>query len=402
VMQPYVAVNYQGGSSQAGSYQSGMVQAPLSQTSAVSPVMATPPKPPTGETVVNDYFTALRAGRFSVPNCRQTAARLFTADAVIDYRGATDVDVFKMYPPGIDGVCEHFANTQSYGFHGLKHGMYAKADRIVHVLSYIPGFVGRKAKKASGRISQFNVIRFDATKTKIAGFDALFDKPSLFDELRYEGKQPPLKTPQMDVVVGAFRAFTAGRFKKKKTCSVTAASYYASDAVIDTRGEEKDDFMKKYPPGIDGVCDYYKQSADFGMHHMNASVYARGEDVVLVLNYVPDPFPGLPGKPEPVIELNLHFLNADKTKIAGVDMFFDGTVELEKEPEADEHDPFGSMATFNHQASIPLASMPVTPQAPMTSFSAPGFQPPMQPYAPAASTLPAAPTQQVMQPPVQQ
>jgi hypothetical protein len=411
-----------------------MVMAPTTQGNQRQ---ALPPTASNPSALVEAVFSAFQQGKFIGDQCRATAAGLFTTDAVMDFRGPSDTDYFRQYSPGIAGVCEYYAKAAGYALHNLEAKMYTKGARVVHILSYVPAFSGTGAKQASGRIVQYNLMRFNPDNTKIAGIEALFDKPSLYDELKYAGTRP-LKTPQMDTVAAVFTAFGAGKLMKG-SCHPHAAQFFTLNAVIDLRGEQENEFFRKYPPGLDGVCEYYGKCYDYAMHNLTASMYARGEEVVLVLNYIP----GMIGTGkqqmtlDPVRQFNVISFDASKSKCTGFDVFRDtqsddgdftdvdpghgSSLASAVQPSSGGENVGGSTSSSAvgmgeegpmHKAwneaifgTGPHVAHASTPQ--VQSFVGPPVQPPAQPYAsytnsatgmPALETQPAVSQQLPIQP----
>jgi hypothetical protein len=358
----------------------GIASAPSSQSSVLSDA-------------VTKFLLALQQGDFVGPTCRESAATLFTTDAVIDYRGPIDANVFKIYPAGLDGVCEYFTKASSYGFYDLKAHKYTKGDRIVQIMDYIPGFAGANAKQASGRVQQYNVFYFNIAQGKIAGFEALFDKPALFDELKYGRKRTPLRTPQMDVVVGLFEAYQKNKFKKGK-CISNVGKFFTKDAVVDARVDKADDFFKLYPAGLHGVCEYYIQCYGTIVHNLTASMYARGDDVVMILKFIPelDPFHFVVGKKQtkPMLAHSLISFNEDKSKAVKMDIFYSDPGMWQQK----KHDNGDASPNWKNLAPQPVQplSWPPQPAQPMMQPApmAPGNQyiQPMQSQTP---VMPAQP-----------
>lgn len=288
--------------------------------------------PPVQESLVGQYLQALQEGKFVGPTCHGEAVDLFSTDALIDNRGPSDTDVFKKYPPGLDGVCEYFAKVGSLGMRDLKKHNYTKGDRVVLIMNYVPGFPSESKKRASGDILQYNIFSFNEAKDKITGVEVLFDKPSLFDELKYDKKVEPARTPQMDVVVGMFKAFESSQLKGHD-CQSNAAKFFTSTAEVDARMEDDDKFFKKYSAGLSGVCEYYKGCYGSPMKNLSASMYARGDDVVMIMSWLPDTKKldmierfFLEGDddadPGPSYEHSLISFNEDKTKVEKLDTFY--------------------------------------------------------------------------------
>jgi hypothetical protein len=63
---------------------------------------------------------------------------------------------------------------------------------------------------------------------------------------------------------------------------------FSTGALLDFRGPTKDiKTFKKYSPGIDGVCEYFENAEEYVINDLKASMYARGSDLVLVMDYLP-------------------------------------------------------------------------------------------------------------------
>lgn len=353
-----------------------MAAAPPGAPSATAPATA---QAPDTASLALKVFDEFKKGKYTGAQCRQNVAALFTEDAVVDFRGPQDTDFFKLYSPGHDGVCDYFAQCSHYAANDMKANLFAKGDRIVLVWDYVPGFIGPNAKKASGRISQYNIMSFNPEKTHVNRFEALFDKPSLYDELKFDGKKPPVKTPQMAIVAKVFASFAQGNFYGQN-CKKNAGALFAEDAIIDMTGEGDANFFKKYPPGVAGVCEYYQNCYDYVMNSLNASMYARGDDVIMVLNYVPGLAPKesllqeksillqessllqrqAPAIPQdPVLEFYVVTFNPDKSRTRGLDVFhlpFGGAPDAGQGQAGAE-----SLVSLGSKASQPIGAPAASP-----------------------------------------
>jgi len=246
--------------------------------------------------------------------CKEAVAELFTTDAVIDMRGPRDQENFKKYDAGHDGVCEYFKRSYAAHLQDLKLGMYPKGDQLIHIWDYLPSY--KDGKKASERISQYNMFTFNDDKSKVASLEVLFDKPEILDHLRFDEKTEKANTTQMSTASKVLDAFTSHKFAGS-SCQERAAELFAKDADVD-----QTPFFHK-STGLAGVCEYFGKCYMAQMHNLTSNMYARGDDVVMVLKYLP----GLANSDlkgaAPITQYNVvHFLE-DKSKVAGFHVFFD-------------------------------------------------------------------------------
>jgi len=273
-------------------------------------------------------FKAFGQGKFTGQKCQQNAASLFTADAVIDSRGPQkNLDYFKTYAAGLEGVCEHFGKAYAYALYDLKASMYARGDDVVHVLRYTPGIAGRVRGASSKIVTQFNVVKFSSDGTKFARMESFYDNPAAWDELTGKGKGAYPTSARMGVLGYAMDAFADNKFNETEYCKESAASFYTNDTVIDFRGGgTKDvDYFKKYPTGLDGVCEWYVKSYRHTLNGLSASMYQRGDAVLLRMTYRPQVLGGGKIANETCLQQVVVSYNKEGTKIIRMDNYFDQT-----------------------------------------------------------------------------
>merc|ERR1719253_663816 len=188
-------------------------------------------------------------------------------------------------------------------------------------MTYLPALAGIEGKKASEYLTHYNVIKMNEDRSKMERSDALFDKPHLWNEIVPGSKSTSCKTPQMDLVVNVHKVLGKGGFFGNK-CKEHATELFSADAIIDNDMENPNEYFKKYPGGIDGVCEYFARSYWSAMHNLTASMYPRGDDVVLVLNYVP----GITGlkktATEPMVKFVVVGFDESRRKVASWDIFY--------------------------------------------------------------------------------
>lgn len=270
-----------------------------------------------GEELVGKVFKLFGKGKLKDKDkCKHALADLWTTDAAIDFRGPQDATYFKKYDSGHDGICEYFNNSYNTHLHDLKVNMYNKGDKLVDVWSYIPGYAGKNTTKSSKRVTQYNMFSFNENKSKLTGMEVLFDKPEVLDRLSFGKTKDPVKTTQMDIAAKVLDAFSKRKFAGN-TCQTQASQLFASDVEID-----QTPYFDKFV-GLDGVCDYFDKCYMADMHNLSTNMYARGDDVVMVLKYVP----GLANlgikASSPITQFSVFQFHKDKSKVAGFSVFFD-------------------------------------------------------------------------------
>jgi len=268
-----------------------------------------------GTDLAMKVFKLWQQGKLKGDGCKDAVADFYTTDAVIDARGPQDTELFKKYDAGHEGVCAYF-NQASVQVNDLKVHTYMKGDKLMDVWSYIPSLVGKDGMKSLERVTQCNMVSFNENKTKITGAEMLFDDPHVLDKLKF-GDKKQVTTPQMETAAKLLEAFTTKKMAGG-ACKKEAALLFAKDVEID-----QTPYMQKFA-GLDGVCDYVNKSYQGHMHNLTSNMYVKGDDVVLVLNYVPGVATDLDVKaPGPVIQYNLVSFHKDDSRVSGFKVFFD-------------------------------------------------------------------------------
>lgn len=272
--------------------------------------------------LVGKVFKLFGKGSLKGQACKAAMADLWTTDAAIDFRGPQDKEYFKKYDSGHDGICEYFANSYKVHLHDLKVAMYNKGDKLIDVWSYVPGLADKSSKQAkakllaSERVTQYNMFTLNEDKTKLRNLEVLFDKPEVLDRLKFGKEEKPVKTNQMGVADKVLHAFTSKKLAGS-SCQKQATELFAKDAEID-----QTPYFQKFS-GLDGVCEYFDKCYMAKMHNLTTNMYARGDDVVMVLKYVP----GLANldvrASSPITQYNVVRFDKDKVKVNDFTVFFD-------------------------------------------------------------------------------
>jgi len=101
------------------------------------------------------------------------------------------------------------------------------------------------------------------------------------------------------------------------SCQKQATELFAEDAEID-----QTPYFQKFT-GLDAICEYFDKCYMAKMHNLTSNMYARGDDVVMVLKYVP----GLANldvrASSPITQYNVIRFDKDKAKVNDFSVFFD-------------------------------------------------------------------------------
>lgn len=310
-------------------------------------------------------FNAFGLEKFKGGTCKKEVKKLFTKDAVIDNTGPKDESYFMKHRVGFDGVCDYFnkAYTSGYGMKNLNSTLYSRGKDIVQVLKYQPV---KGKKTGADTVTQFNVFRFGKFGRKMARFDALIDKPVLYDKLLH-WNAPPSSAPAMapapaiaaapgqgpaaapapamapapaalylprypvtkriELFQQVRHAYAKRDFRHMKACVKATGNFFTADAVIDFRGGGtiKVDYFALYPAGLEGVCKWYQEEYHHLRKDLTIDMYQRGDDVLVRQRYRPQVLNHGPSTTDFVIQEMLVKYNKEGTKITRIENFFDRT-----------------------------------------------------------------------------